>query len=447
VATYDRASNSFITADGKRFGSIGEAQNYENSQSATGGQSILTGTQDSTGRYNQGTKTKRDVQLVEDASGSYTYDVATGRYYDNRGGNPITDQGRITQLEQRRGVVTPPAVTTPGAATPGTNVLPSQNRTRPVTTAPNTGMRQVQTPTPAGRQATGMSPTGLYGEHNVPNPGAEAFHEGTAPAGTAPGATSGLGGLLGAYGMQLPDFNPNFDKYLKPAEDVFRSELERLSQADPFGNQAFLQKATDRGVAQARAVAAGARGGAGAVGGAFRQAQGVQSQMATQGAQEMTQLKAQDARQVQGLRLQAAQGLGNLAAQGAGLAVEAEKGKVGAFTAGIDAILRSEQLSQQDRQFYETLNLQWSSLDEQAQKRITDAAVAYSTIDQQRYQTDVNYRAQTDAAIVQRYGIDKNFEANMKQIASSGKLTFKDVFLGTLAAGGASVAAIAGKPG
>lgn len=386
----------------------------------------------------------RSGQPVTDGSGK-TWLYYNGSYYDPATGNANIGPQKAAELEATRsGAGGVPGVTPPTVTAPPATALPSQSRVVAPPANPFGGTGQPVAPArtaPAGR--TPGTPPVTAGGYGIDT---SRITDPRAPAASGTETTSGLAGLLSTYGMQLPTFAPDYDRYLKPAEDVFRGELERLSQADPFGNQAFLQKATDRGVAESRAVAAGARGGAGAVGGAFRQSQGVQSQLAAQGAQEMTQLKAQDARQAQGLRLQAAQGLGGLATTGAGLAVEAEKGKVQAFSAGIDAILRSEQLSQQDRQFYETLNFQWSSLDEQAQKRITDAAVAYTQIDQQRYATDVNYRQSVDQNIVQRYSIDKNFEANMKQIAQSGKLTFRDVFLGTLSAGGAVAAGIASKP-
>lgn len=250
---------------------------------------------------------------------------------------------------------------------------------------------------------------------------------------------------MSSLGLQLPTAGFDFASYLGPAEQVFRRELDRLAQSDPFGNQAFLQKATDRAVGQAKGFAAGARGGPGAVGGAFRQAQGVQSQLAAEGAQEMAQVKAQDERQAQAGRLAAAQGLGQLAATGvqAGSAQDAQN--IEAFSAGIGAALNFEGLSQNERRGLEQLQLSYDQMDQNERSMLLQAAAEFQKIDAALYATDKNYQAQVDQNIIQKYGIDKQFQLGMEQIKSGGKLTFKDIVLGTMNAGAKVGGAIAAK--
>lgn len=249
---------------------------------------------------------------------------------------------------------------------------------------------------------------------------------------------------LSTLGTKAPTGKSDYDRYLKPAEDVFRSELSKLSQSDPFGNQAFLQKATDRGVAQARAVAAGARGGPGAVGGALRQGQGVQSQLAAQGAQEMAQLKAQDSRQAQAGRLAAAQGLGGLAQTGAQATLQEAENETRAFSAGFQALLGVEGLNQNDRQFLAELNYKYDAMSQDAKLKTLEIAREYASIDQQRYATDMAYKASVDDNIMKKYGTDKQLEGVLAAIKANKK--GGTILGGLLKAGGVALATAFGGP-
>jgi hypothetical protein len=226
----------------------------------------------------------------------------------------------------------------------------------------------------------------------------------------------------------------HYEQYLRPAEEAFRAEMDRLSQDDPFGNQAFLQRATDRGVAQARAVAAGARGGAGAVGGALRQAQGVQSALAAQGAQEMAQLKAQDQRQAQAGRLAAAQGLAGLGQTGAQLAVEDRKITLDALDRAFGAMQGNEQLK-----------LAWAGLDQANRHKMLDYITALSQIDANLYQTDMAYREAVNNQLTTMRGQDKQLEAVLKQIDSQPEAWQQILGVG-MQAGGMVVGGLVGGP-
>jgi hypothetical protein len=99
---------------------------------------------------------------------------------------------------------------------------------------------------------------------------------------------------------------------LNETRGKYDQELAKLSEIDPFGSQAFLQKATDRAVAQAAGTAAGVRGGRGAQMGASRVAASTQNQLTARGIQEMEEARVRDAIQAASLRGQALQGVGAL---------------------------------------------------------------------------------------------------------------------------------------
>lgn len=376
-------------------------------------------------------------QIITMPDGSTYAFTASGRYANLQTGAYVTDPSQIQTLEARRA---PGASATPGtnqanALTSGEMGLPGQPG------GPAAAPGPAPTGYSSGRQTTGGQNLG-YG--TPPDEGQRAALMGEQP-GQQPGMTSTFQDYLTRAGLAMPTVVDDFARYLGPAEAVFRQELDRLAQNDPFGNQAFLQKATDRAVGQASAVAAGARGGAGAVGGALRQAQGVQSQLAAQGVQEMAEQKAQDARQAEALKMQAAGGLAGLAQTGAQLQVENQKNKIAAFDANVKALTSLEGLSLDERKFAESANEWWAGLNETAKTRIANTSLDALKIDEQRYQTDLDYQAKTDATMAQVYGIDKDFAAKMKQIAQQGKLTFKDVFTGILGAGGNVAAGFATK--
>lgn len=197
------------------------------------------------------------------------------------------------------------------------------------------------------------------------------------------------------------------------AEQTFLSELDRLSGVDPFGNQAFLKKATDRAVAQARGTAAMQRGGAAAQAGALRGAVGVQSQLAARGAEEQAIQRSRDEVASGQLRGQAAAGLAGVAAQRAGNEVELAK-------------LQTETMSQ--------------NLNAWLNKYGVDRQLAQSDVENLRqvaleYQRLAEAGEQADAALLmQKYGIDEQTRVAMEQIAAGENLSAGDWLLGTLGA-------------
>lgn len=305
--------------------------------------------------------------------------------------------------------------------------------TAPMPDRPTTGM-------PAESKERGYRES-VYGNNGGGAPQADPSR-----ADAAPEMGAGFQDWMAQSGIKMPS-EPAFDfaKYLGPAEQVFRQELDRLSRNDPFGNQAFLQKATDRAIGVAAGQAAGARGGPGAVGGAFRQAQGIQSQLAAEGAQEMATLKQEDERQAQAGRLGAAQGLAGLAQTGVQAGITQDQQAIDAFSTNIQAALGFEGLTQNERRGLEQLDLAYKQMDQNERLALQQVAVEFQKIDAQLYQTDMNYRAQVDANLMQKYGIDKQFEMGVKQINAQGSLTFKDIVLGTLNAGGQVAGAVAAK--
>jgi hypothetical protein len=277
-------------------------------------------------------------------------------------------------------------------------------------------------PASAGVAAAGQG-------HGVAPPGAGGGAGGEIP----PGAAGGGGGA-GALGPP-PGF-ATFDRsgYTQAKEDLdlarntFLSELDRLSGVDPFGNQAFLQKATDRAVAQAAGTGAMARGGAAALAGAQRQTQGVQAQTAARGAQDMEQVRSRDEVMAGQLRGQNAAGLSQLATQRAGLEVEVAAKETETLQKNLDQWIQYSGI---------TLPLAQSDVE-----NLRQMALGYAQIDMDRYKTDVGYQANVDDNLTQRYGIDANKAVELKKIAASENMSFGEFLQGAMgaAAGVASVA-------
>lgn len=201
------------------------------------------------------------------------------------------------------------------------------------------------------------------------------------------------------------------------ARDTFQSELNRLSGVDPFGNQAFLQKATDRAVAQAAGTAAMARGGAAAQAGALRGQQGVQSQLSARGIQEMEQQKVQDANASAGLRLTAAQGMANVAQGAAQNEVSLVNAQLSAAETNLKGYLGGQELGQKERDSLRGL------------------ATEMAKVDMSRYQTDVDYRKNVDDNIIAKYTSDNALAGVMAQVAAGENISKGEFIMGLLGAG------------
>jgi non-canonical (house-cleaning) NTP pyrophosphatase len=227
----------------------------------------------------------------------------------------------------------------------------------------------------------------------------------------------------GGFNPQAADYS-RYDaaaEDLRASRDVFQNELRRLSGVDPFGNQAFLQKATDRAVSQAAGTAAMARGGAAAQAGALRGQQGVQSQLASRGAQEMEQTIARDANTSAGLRLQAASGMagvsGQLAENEVAFANKAADVGVANLQQATERYGIDAQIGQRERESLRSL------------------ATEMQKIDMQRYQTDMGYRANVDDNIIAKYVSDNQLKGVLEQISAQENISFGEGVMGILGMG------------
>lgn len=283
---------------------------------------------------------------------------------------------------------------------------------------------QVVNTLPAHRAAVSSANT-RWADANaarVPVPTAPAQRQGDPAAGQT-GQPTGQPAAAGGYTPQAADYS-RYDaaaEELRASRDVFASELSRLSGVDPFGNQAFLQKATDRAVSQAAGTAAMARGGAAAQAGANRAQQGVQSQLAARGAQEMEQVVARDANQAAGLRLQAASGMADvstrLAENEVAFANKAADVGVANLQAAVERYGIDAQIGQRERESLRSL------------------AVEMGKVDMQRYQTDMQYRMNVDDNIIAKYVSDNALQAALAQIEAQENISTGEALMGILGAG------------
>lgn len=202
---------------------------------------------------------------------------------------------------------------------------------------------------------------------------------------------------------------------------TFQAELDRLSGVDPFGNQAFLQKATDRAVGQAAGLAAGGLSTATARAGNMRQAQGVQASLAAQGIQQQAVQRSQDEVQAGALRAQNATGLANTVGQKAQNEVALAQLQTQTIAQNLDRYKFDRALTQQDVESLRSL------------------AVAYSQLDENARQAD-------EANLVQRYGIDQGMYSQLKQIAAQENISFGEFAMGLMGAGAGLAGGIATAP-
>jgi hypothetical protein len=272
------------------------------------------------------------------------------------------------------------------------------------------------------------STAGLGGQHANPTGGAP----GGAP-GTTPGAPGGQPGAAPTPTAPTPGNVPqyvtgDYSRYdaaaadLAQARSVFQDELRRLSGVDPFGNQAFLQKATDRAVAQAAGTAAGAQGGPAALAGAQRGALGVQANLAARGTQEAVQQRTQDELRAAQLRQGAAQGIAGVSGELAKneIAISDQAARIGETNLqaamqqyGIDA-----QIGQQERESLRRLGVEMAQ------------------IDMQRYQTDTQYRMNVDDNIIAKYTSDNQLRGVLETLSAQENLSKGDLVMGLLGMGG-----------
>lgn len=219
---------------------------------------------------------------------------------------------------------------------------------------------------------------------------------------------------------------------LDNARSTINSELDRLSGGDPFGNEAFLQQATNRAQATAMGTAAAARGGPAALAGANRTAQGVQTQLQAQGAEQMGQQRAQDAVQSAQVRSGLTSQIADLAKNRLDTETQLTQTQTQAVGQNLNAWLtryaNDTGLAEADRT--NLLKLGQDNTD-----NLRQMAVEYSKIDQARYNTDMDYRASIDRDLTAKYASDSSLQAAIEGIKQQQKLTTKDVLMGLLDAG------------
>jgi hypothetical protein len=204
---------------------------------------------------------------------------------------------------------------------------------------------------------------------------------------------------------------------LTQARSDFYDQLTRLSGVDPFGNQAFLQKATDRAVSQAAGTAAGARGGAAAMAGAQRQASGIQSQLAARGTQEVAEQGRRDAVQAAGMRIETVKGIGDVSQQLA--------------TNEVALADQATKVGEQNLRAY----LGGRELDQAEKESLRRLATTVAQIDQQRYQTDVGYRQSVNQNLTAMYQSDNALKGVKMQVDASENLSPDEWLMGLVGAG------------
>jgi hypothetical protein len=201
---------------------------------------------------------------------------------------------------------------------------------------------------------------------------------------------------------------------LRELQTTFLDQLGRLSQADPFGNQAALQKATDRAVAQAAGTAASARGGAAAQLGAQRQAVGVQAQTSARGAQDIVEQRRRDEQQATGLGLQAISGAAQVGGQLAQNEIALGDQAIRAAEVNLRGYLGGQELGQRERE------------------SLRNFALEASKIDMERYRTDMTYRAQVDQDLTQRYIANSQLQGIFAKINAEEGIGAADWLMGTV---------------
>lgn len=204
---------------------------------------------------------------------------------------------------------------------------------------------------------------------------------------------------------------------LTQARDDFYAQLTKLSGVDPFGNQAFLQKATDRAVAQAAGTAAGARGGAAAQAGAQRQAVGVQGQLAARGTQEVAEAGRRDAVQAAQLGIQTVGGIADVNKQLAENELALSNQALQAGEQNLRAYLGGRELDQAEKESVRRL------------------ATAVAQIDMERYKTDVGYRESVNQNLTAMYQSDNALKGVKMQVDAQENLSPDEWMMGLVGMG------------
>lgn len=209
----------------------------------------------------------------------------------------------------------------------------------------------------------------------------------------------------------------------------FEAELERLSGSDPFGNQAFLRKATDRAMGQAAGLASGGLSTATARAGNMRQAQGVQASLAARGIEEQAIRRNADENQAATLRNTARTGIADITKDAAGNAVELTR-------------LQTETVANNAQQYLDAYKFD-RQLSQQEVESMRQMAVAFGQIDMQRYQTDVGYRIATERNILDKYISDETLKVKLKEISAGENFSLADLARGMLGAATAVAGGVA----
>lgn len=245
---------------------------------------------------------------------------------------------------------------------------------------------------------------------------------GTQPAGTpaVPYANAGASVTGPGPGVAPGYATVDYSRYDQAAQgynravDTFQAELDRLSGVDPFGNQAFLRKATDRAAAQAQGLAAGGLSTATARAGNMRQAQGVQAQLSAQGRDEMAIQRSRDEQAAAQGRLQAAGGMAQTLGAQAQNEVELAKLQTSTMTSNLDAYLKKYSVD--------------ANLRQQDVESLRRAAIELQ-------QLDASVRDQNADRVLQKYGIDQQTSVALKQIAAGENMSTGEFVQGLLGAG------------
>jgi hypothetical protein len=308
-----------------------------------------------------------------------------------------------------------------------------QNRDRAVTGALPVAGAQPNGAQPVGSRAAGTSAytrqgdPGTAGQPGVGGTGgtrglpASPAAAGITPPARVPGdPAAGVPNTAGAPPAPVTVDRTEYDVQkgrLMELQDVFIGQLERLSGSDPFGNQAALQKSTDRAVAQAAGTAVGARGGAAALAGAQRQAVGVQAQTSARGAQDIIEQRRRDETQAIGLGMQAIGGAADIGKQLATAEQTFSEQVIKAGEVNLRQYLGGRELDQSEKESLRRL------------------AVEVAKIDTARYQTDVGYRESVNAALTEMYKADTVLQAAKMRVDADENMSESDWIMGLLGLG------------
>lgn len=259
---------------------------------------------------------------------------------------------------------------------------------------------------------------GVGGTRGIPASPAAA---GIAPPQQPPGnPAAGVPNTAGAAPAPVTVDRTQYDaaaEDLRATRTLFQDQLRKLSGLDPFGNQAFMQKATDRAVAQAAGTAASVRGGAAAQAGAQRYAVGVQAQTAARGTQEVAEQGRRDAVQAAGLGIETVKGIESVNSQLA--------------TNEIALTDRLNQAAELNIRQY----LGGRELDQAERDSVRRFSAEVAKIDQARYATDVGYRESVNANLTAMYQSDNALKGALAAVEAGENLSGDEWLMGIMGMG------------